>query len=90
VFETIRGKPQNIFSSIHHYSISQLIDFTINQGGIFFERDGRPYCEADFYRTFAPKCGGCNEPIRGDCINALGSQWHPEHFACTYCQKAFG
>jgi len=59
-------------------------------GGNFFERDGRPYCEADFYALFAPKCAGCNDPIRGDCINALGSQWHPEHFACSYCQKSFG
>jgi len=58
-------------------------------GGNFFERDSRPYCEADFYALFAPKCGACNDPIRGDCINALGSQWHPEHFVCTYCQKSF-
>lgn len=58
-------------------------------GGSFYERDGRPYCEADFYALFAPKCASCNEPIRGDCINALGSQWHPEHFACTYCGKSF-
>jgi len=58
-------------------------------GGNFFEKDSRPYCEADFYALFAPKCGSCNDPIRGDCINALGSQWHPEHFVCTYCQKSF-
>jgi len=59
-------------------------------GGNFFEKDGRPYCEADFFNLFAPKCAGCNEPIKGDCINALGTQWHPEHFACAYCSKAFG
>jgi len=59
------------------------------KNGTFFERDGKPYCEQDFFGVFAPKCGSCNEPIRGDCINALGKQWHPEHFACAYCQKAF-
>lgn len=58
-------------------------------GGNFFERDNKPYCEADFYALFAPKCGGCNEPIRGDCINALGQQWHPEHFSCNKCGKSF-
>jgi len=58
-------------------------------GGNFFERDGRPYCENDFFTLFATKCGACNEPIKGDCINALGQQWHPEHFVCTYCGKAF-
>jgi len=57
--------------------------------GNFYERDGRPYCEADFFALYAPKCTACNEPIRGDCINALGSQWHSEHFVCTYCQKSF-
>jgi paxillin len=59
------------------------------QGGNFFERDGKPYCEADFYGLYAPKCGHCNEAIRGDCINALGTQWHPEHFVCAYCEKSF-
>jgi len=58
-------------------------------GGNFFERDGKPYCENDFFSLFAPKCGSCGEAIRGDCINALGSQWHPDHFVCHYCQKAF-
>jgi paxillin len=59
-------------------------------GGQFFERDGKPYCETDFYDLFAPKCGQCNQAIRGDCINALGKQWHPEHFACSTCGKDFG
>jgi paxillin len=58
-------------------------------GGTFFEHDGRPYCETDFYDLFAPKCAQCHEPIRGNCINALGQQWHPEHFTCSYCQKSF-
>jgi len=60
------------------------------EGGTFFEREGRPYCEADFYSVFSPKCGSCNEAIKGDCINALGQAWHPEHFVCQYCHKAFG
>jgi len=58
--------------------------------GQYFERDGRPYCERDFYSGFAPKCAKCNNAITGDCVNALGQQWHPEHFQCEYCQKAFG
>jgi len=58
------------------------------ENGVFFEREGRPYCEADFYNVFAPKCAGCSEPVRGDCITALGSQWHPEHFECNFCRKS--
>eukprot|EP01111_Echinosteliopsis_oligospora_P018409 TRINITY_DN842_c0_g1_i3.p1 TRINITY_DN842_c0_g1~~TRINITY_DN842_c0_g1_i3.p1 ORF type:complete len:500 (-),score=148.44 TRINITY_DN842_c0_g1_i3:181-1680(-) len=58
-------------------------------GGSFFERDGRPYCEGCFYGAFASRCAGCQQPIRGECVNALGQQWHPEHFVCQYCQKSF-
>jgi len=28
-------------------------------------------------------------PIRSDCLNALALSWHPEHFVCAQCQKAF-
>lgn len=59
------------------------------EGGTFFEKDSRPYCENCFYGAFASRCGSCNQPIRGECINALGQQWHPEHFVCQYCQKSF-
>lgn len=72
---------------VHHFVCTQCLKPF--EGGNFFERDGRPYCEADFYSTFASRCGGCNQPIRGECINALGTQWHPEHFVCQYCQKSF-
>ncbi|EGC39058.1 hypothetical protein DICPUDRAFT_91310 [Dictyostelium purpureum] len=72
---------------VHHFVCTQCLKPF--DGGNFFERDGRPYCEADFYSTFAVRCGGCNQPIRGECINALGTQWHPEHFVCQYCQKSF-
>lgn len=60
------------------------------QGGTFFEKDGRPYCENCFHNAFSSRCAGCNQAIRGECINALGQQWHPEHFVCNYCQKSFG
>ncbi|EFA83534.1 paxillin [Heterostelium album PN500] len=72
---------------VHHFVCTQCLKPF--EGGNFFEREGRPYCETDFYSTFAARCGGCNQPIRGECINALGTQWHPEHFVCQYCQKSF-
>jgi len=71
-----------------HFVCSQCLQAFPN--GSFFERDGRPYCETHFYAVHAPTCAACNQPIKGDCTNALGQQWHPEHFACVYCNKAFG
>ncbi|KAG2464180.1 TGFI1 protein, partial [Polypterus senegalus] len=29
----------------------------------FFEKDGLPYCEEDYFMLFSPRCGLCNQPI---------------------------
>ena len=31
----------------------------------FYEKNGKPYCEKDFFNLFAPKCYGCAKPIKG-------------------------
>jgi len=72
---------------INHFICTQCLSPFEN--GTFFERDSRPYCETCFYAAFAPRCAGCNQSIKGECVNALGQQWHPEHFVCQYCQKNF-
>jgi paxillin len=72
---------------VHHFICTQCLGPF--EGGTFFEKEGRPYCENCFYGAFASRCASCNQPIRGECINALGQQWHPEHFVCQYCQKSF-
>ncbi|VBB28452.1 unnamed protein product [Acanthocheilonema viteae] len=55
----------------------------------FHEKNGQPYCKADFFRMFAPKCNGCKNPIKMHFITALGTHWHPECFICQECGKAF-
>jgi paxillin len=47
--------------------------------GQFFEKEGKPYCEACFGAVHAPRCGACDAPIQGDCVNALGNQ------VCVVC-----
>lgn len=37
-------------------------------------------------RRFAVKCGKCSEPVIGECVNALGVGYHPEHFCCEMCK----
>jgi len=55
----------------------------------YFEKDGRPFCSTCFNNVFAPRCKSCNKSISGNCINAMGSQWHPDHFVCQYCRNPF-
>lgn len=57
--------------------------------GNFFEKESKPFCEECFIGSFAPKCASCNQIIKGECVNALGKQWHPEHFTCAYCKQPF-
>ncbi len=58
-------------------------------GQKFMERDGKPYCEHDYYEKFGERCFGCGQPIKGEYIEALDHKWHKDHFACTVCGKAF-
>jgi paxillin len=40
----------------------------------------------------APKgvCAACNKPILTKVVNALGCQWHKEHFTCAQCDVELG
>uniref|UniRef100_A0A1Q3FVA4 Putative adaptor protein enigma n=1 Tax=Culex tarsalis TaxID=7177 RepID=A0A1Q3FVA4_CULTA len=56
----------------------------------FVEEKGDLYCEYCFEEFLAPVCSKCNQRVKGDCLNAIGKQFHPECFKCTYCGKQFG
>lgn len=36
-----------------------------------------------------PPCANCGEMIIGQCTNALGKTYHPEHFVCACCSQPF-
>uniref|UniRef100_A0AC34FL83 LIM zinc-binding domain-containing protein n=1 Tax=Panagrolaimus sp. ES5 TaxID=591445 RepID=A0AC34FL83_9BILA len=55
----------------------------------FHEKDGVAYCRDDFFRMFAPKCHGCDKPIKNKFITALGTHWHPDCFICQECHRSF-
>ncbi|CAG0896866.1 unnamed protein product [Darwinula stevensoni] len=55
--------------------------------GVFYEFEGRKYCEHDFQVLFAPCCGKCGEFIIGRVIKALNANWHPLCFRCNMCDK---
>ncbi|XP_055588337.1 LIM and senescent cell antigen-like-containing domain protein 1 isoform X2 [Uranotaenia lowii] len=53
--------------------------------GIFYEFEGRKYCEKDFHILFAPCCNKCNDFVIGRVIKAMAANWHPECFTCERC-----
>ncbi|XP_018582726.1 transforming growth factor beta-1-induced transcript 1 protein-like isoform X1 [Scleropages formosus] len=56
----------------------------------FFEKDGRPYCEADYFSLYSPHCAHCTKPILNKMVTALDKNWHPECFCCVKCGGSFG
>ncbi|XP_016367960.1 transforming growth factor beta-1-induced transcript 1 protein isoform X1 [Sinocyclocheilus rhinocerous] len=56
----------------------------------FFEKDGRPYCEPDYFTLYSPHCAQCNKPILNKMVTALDKNWHPECFSCVKCSSTFG
>ncbi|XP_036384846.1 paxillin-like [Megalops cyprinoides] len=61
--------------------------FTPFINGSFFEHEGQPYCEAHYHERRGSLCSGCQKPITGRCITAMGKKFHPEHFVCAFCLK---
>jgi len=60
---------------------------TLLGGKNFLEKSGFHYCEDDYFKLFGKMCGTCHEIIRGECFNAMGQTYHPEHFVCTICAQ---
>lgn len=61
--------------------------FRVFQDGIFYEFEGRKYCERDFHVLFAPCCNKCGEFVIGRVIKAMAANWHPHCFCCEMCHK---
>ncbi|NWR96433.1 PAXI protein, partial [Motacilla alba] len=61
--------------------------FTPFVNGSFFEHDGQPYCEVHYHERRGSLCSGCQKPITGRCITAMGKKFHPQHFVCAFCLK---
>lgn len=55
------------------------------QDGVFYEFEGRKYCEHDFQVLFAPCCGKCGKFVIGRVIKAMNANWHPTCFCCEMC-----
>ena len=48
------------------------------------------HCESCYENYLAPVCAKCTLRVKGDCLRALGKQWHPTCFVCGHCKQPFG
>uniref|UniRef100_A0A8C5Q916 Transforming growth factor beta-1-induced transcript 1 protein n=1 Tax=Leptobrachium leishanense TaxID=445787 RepID=A0A8C5Q916_9ANUR len=55
--------------------------------GSFFETDGLPLCETHYHLRRGSLCAGCDQPITGRCVTAMGKKFHPQHLNCTFCLR---
>lgn len=54
----------------------------------YHEKDGSLYCERDYQLVLIKKvCGGCQQPIQGRSVRALGQYWHDSHLLCSHCKR---
>jgi paxillin len=59
-------------------------------GGMFFEREGKPYCKQHYQMQSQAICAGCGSGITGRVVEAFGKRYHPEHFVCGFCMNPLG
>lgn len=75
------------FCSFNFYNCRCAQCFRAFQDGVFYEFEGRKYCERDFHVLFAPCCNKCGEFVIGRVIKAMAANWHPHCFCCESCGK---
>lgn len=56
----------------------------------FSQKNGKVYHRECYQKMFSPRCAKCDRTIIGAYTNALGKNWHPEHFTCTVCHTPLG
>ena len=55
----------------------------------YIERADQYYCEKDYHEQYSPKCGKCQEVLKGPYVQALEQTWHPQCFVCSVCCAPF-
>ncbi|XP_030764374.1 transforming growth factor beta-1-induced transcript 1 protein-like isoform X2 [Sitophilus oryzae] len=52
----------------------------------FHTNEDKPYCGNCHVKLFAKTCHACDKPILDKCVQAMGANWHEDHFICGGCK----
>eukprot|EP00727_Mastigamoeba_balamuthi_P002439 m51a1_g12192 putative transforming growth factor beta-1-induced transcript 1 protein (283) ;mRNA; r:23521-25012 len=56
-------------------------------GAQCFEYQGKPYCREHYVGSAVRGvCASCGQAITGQCLEADGKKYHPDHFVCSACK----
>jgi hypothetical protein len=59
--------------------------------GEYMGKDGQPYCEKDYQKSFGVKCAYCERYISGKVLQAGDNHhFHPTCARCSKCGDPFG
>lgn len=58
-------------------------------GKPYIQTEGDFLCQDCYYAKMGKKCAHCEEVIKGQYIEAMGTTWCPEHFVCAACGEPF-
>lgn len=83
--QPISGKGINALDQRWHTECFVCAHCCLPFQGSYVPYQAKPYCVEDFNRMFGKRCGGCNQQIIGGFLQAMGKDWHPEHFVCSHC-----
>lgn len=64
--------------------------FSAVDGGKYAEKDGKPYCIADYERLFVPKCSSCQLSIKDVAVKFNEKTFHNDCFKCGKCKQRIG
>uniref|UniRef100_A0A1I8GWV0 PDZ and LIM domain protein Zasp n=1 Tax=Macrostomum lignano TaxID=282301 RepID=A0A1I8GWV0_9PLAT len=54
----------------------------------FVEEANQLYCEDDYVRLLAPRCGSCQQTIVSESVHAMDQYFHRQCFVCAHCRQS--
>ncbi|XP_066151828.1 paxillin-like isoform X4 [Euwallacea fornicatus] len=85
--ETITGTVLTALKQTWHpeHFVCTLCEQPITENKFSITQDDKPMCSSCHVDT-AKRCHACEAPILDKCVQAMGANWHEDHFICGGCK----